>query len=82
MYPRSIGRDFSAITTKAGLGHWHPHELRHSAIALMGANGVPIEVVSDIVGHASIRMTVDTYGHIQAPQRQAAANAMEGILSA
>ena len=38
--------------------------------------GVPIEVVSDILGHSSIRMTADVYGHIFEPQRLAAAHAM------
>jgi len=80
--PRSIGRDFGAITEAAGLGHWHPHELRHSALSLMLAQGVPIEVVSEVAGHASIRLTADVYGHIMDPQRQAAAKALDAILSA
>ena len=37
--------------------------LRHTANALMGHIGVPIEVASDRMGHSSIRMTVDVYGH-------------------
>jgi len=80
--PRNIGRDFAAITKAAGLGHWHPHELRHSALSLMLAQGVPIEVVSEVAGHASIRLTADVYGHIMEPQRQAAAKALDAILSA
>jgi integrase len=79
--PRNIGRDFASMTEKAGLGHWHPHELRHSAASLMLGAGVPIEVVSNVLGHASIRMTADVYGHIQAPQRQAAADALGAVLT-
>ena len=79
--PRNIGRDFASMTEAAGLGHWHPHELRHSAASIMLAQGVPIEVVSNVLGHTSIRMTADVYGHIQAPQRQAAADAMTEALS-
>jgi integrase len=80
--PRNIGRDFASVTEAAGLGHWHPHELRHSALSLMLARGVPIEVVSNVAGHASIRMTADVYGHIMEPQRQAAATALDAVLSA
>jgi len=58
----------------------HPHELRHSAASIMLAQGVPIEVVSDILGHSSIRMTADVYGHILEPQRAAAADAMAKAL--
>ena len=74
--PANFRHCFAHLCQRAGLGHWHPHELRHSAASLMLAQGVPLEVVSEILGHASIRMTKDVYGHIMAPQRQAAADAM------
>jgi integrase len=78
--PRNVYRDFQAATQAAGLGKWHPHELRHSAASLMLAQGVPIDVVAQVLGHSSIRMTADVYGHILEPQRQAAAKAMAGAL--
>ena len=78
--PRNIQRDFQTICTKAGLGKWHPHELRHSAASLMLAAGVPLQVVSDMLGHSSIRMTADVYGHILQPQREEAAAALAGVL--
>lgn len=78
--PRNIHRDFLAICMKAKLGKWHPHELRHSAASLMLAQGVPLEVVSDVLGHSSIRMTADVYGHILQPQRQGAAEALASVL--
>jgi integrase len=78
--PRNVGHYFDRVCEDAGLGHWHPHELRHSAASLMLAAGVPLEVVSDVLGHASIRMTADVYGHILAPQREAAADAIAGTL--
>jgi integrase len=77
--PRNIYRDFQGVCERAGIGRWHPHELRHSAASIMLAEGVPIEVVSDVLGHASIRITADTYGHILEPQRKAAAEAMAGV---
>jgi integrase len=46
----------------------------------MLAQGVKIQVVSDILGHASIRMTADVYGHILAPDREAAAQTMDALL--
>jgi integrase len=78
--PRNIQRDFQTICTKAGIGKWHPHELRHSAASLMLAAGVPIQVVSDVLGHSSIRMTADVYGHVLQPQREEAAAALAGVL--
>jgi integrase len=78
--PRNLNRDFAAICKRAGLEHWHPHELRHSAASLMLASGVKLHVVSEVLGHASIRMTADVYGHILAPDRQVAADAMNDAL--
>jgi integrase len=78
--PRNLNREFHDICDKAGLGHWHPHELRHSAASLMLAEGVKLQVVSEILGHSSIRMTADVYGHILAPDREAAAQAMGSVL--
>jgi integrase len=78
--PRNLNREFHDICDKAGLGHWHPHELRHSAASLMLAEGVKLQVVSEVLGHSSIRMTADVYGHILAPDREAAAQAMGSVL--
>jgi integrase len=78
--PNNINREFREICQRAGLGDWHPHELRHSAASLMLAQGVKLQVVSEVLGHASIRMTADVYGHILAPDRQAAADAMSAAL--
>ena len=68
------------ICESVGLGHWSMHELRHSCASLMLAMGVPLEVVSDVLGHASIRVTMDVYGHLLAPSRMHAAEAIRRAL--
>jgi len=78
--PRNLYREFQRIVRQAGLGDWHPHELRHSAASLMLAQGVKIQVVSEVLGHSSIRMTADVYGHILNPDREAAAEVMGEML--
>ena len=78
--PRNLYREFQVICRSAGLGDWHPHELRHSAASLMLAQGVKIQVVSQVLGHSSIRMTADVYGHILDPDRKEAADAMGSML--
>ncbi|MEV0408022.1 tyrosine-type recombinase/integrase [Actinoallomurus sp. NPDC050550] len=67
-------------TGKAGLGHWHPHELRHSGASLMLAQGTPLHVVSEILGHASITITKDVYGHLMEGDKRAAATSMSRAL--
>jgi site-specific recombinase XerD len=41
-----------------------PHWYRHTAATRLLRDGVPIEVVSTILGHASITTTLETYGHL------------------
>jgi len=78
--PRNLLREFKGICRKAELGDWHVHELRHSAASLMLAQGVPLQVVSRVLGHASIRMTADVYGHVLDPDRAMAADAIGSLL--
>jgi integrase len=40
------------------------YELRHTANALMGLAGVPMEIARDRMGHSSIKTTFDVYGHV------------------
>ncbi|MDR8407787.1 tyrosine-type recombinase/integrase [Nonomuraea sp. 3-1Str] len=68
------------MAQRAGLGHWHPHELRHSGASLMLAQGTPLHVVSDVLGHASIAITKDVYGHLMEGDKRAATEAISGAL--
>ena len=52
---------------------WHPHELRHSGASLMLAQGTPLHVVSAVLGHASIVITNDVYGHLLEGDKRAVA---------
>lgn len=78
--PRNLHREFKKVCERAELGNWHLHELRHSAASLMLAQGIQIQVVSRVLGHASIRMTADVYGHILDPDREAAADVTGAML--
>jgi integrase len=46
----------------------------------MLAQGVKLHVVSQVLGHSSIRMTSDVYGHLLEPDRHEAAVAMGALL--
>lgn len=40
------------------------HDLRHGTASLMIAAGVDVAVVSKVLRHSTIKLTVDTYGHL------------------
>lgn len=64
--PEQFGKTVPKIAIEAGLGHWSIHELRHSCASIMIAMDVPLEVIAEQLGHASIRVTKDVYGHLHA----------------
>ena len=57
-----------------------PHELRHSGASLMLAQGTQLHVVSEILGHASITIIKDVYGHLVEGDRRAVAASMSQAL--
>lgn len=63
MDPRNFRRAFDKVSAVAGLKGLHPHLLRHSAVSLLSAAGVPLEAVADVVGHATTTMTEAVYRH-------------------
>ncbi|MHB8246416.1 MAG: tyrosine-type recombinase/integrase [Acidimicrobiales bacterium] len=74
--PDNFSKQFVRLCKEAGLGHWHIHEARHSAASVMLAQGVPLEVVSEVLGHSSIYITKDVYGHLVEGSKRDAAEKM------
>jgi integrase len=70
---------FSMMTRKAGIGHWHAHEGRHTAVSIMSSNGVPIQEISDTVGHKSTHVTETVYRHVIVPAIRGGATIMDDI---
>jgi integrase len=53
------------------------HDLRHSAATVLYAMGVPLPVISDMLGHSTIRVTSDLYRHRVADLARDAAERMQ-----
>ena len=61
--PSSILREIRIAAAKVGLSDVGIHTLRHSAAVAWLEAGVHIRQVADLLGHSSISVTGDTYGH-------------------
>ncbi|HKH38701.1 MAG TPA: tyrosine-type recombinase/integrase [Rubrobacter sp.] len=57
------------------------HDLRHACATLLLSKNVNPKIVSEMLGHASIAITLDTYSHVLSTMRDSAAKAMEDALS-
>ena len=57
-------RTFYPILKKAGLRHVRLHDLRHTFASLLIQQGAPHAYVKEQMGHHSIQVTVDIYGHL------------------
>ena len=67
-----IRRIFKRILQKAGLREVRIHDIRHSFASLLLSEGVSPVYVKQQLGHHSIQVTVDIYGHwIQNENRRA-----------
>jgi len=61
----------------AGLPKVRVHDLRHTAASLLIAMGVPLKEVSETLGHASIEITADLYGHLEPDAQRATMEKLE-----
>ena len=64
----------------AGVPKIRPYDLRHTFSTLMLSEGIPMPVVSKILGHTSIRTTVDKYGHIAEKSKEEVVNITNNLL--
>ena len=66
---------------EAGLKPIGLHEARHSFASLMIAAGVNAKALSTYLGHASIALTYDRYGHLMPGNEREAAALLDGYLT-
>lgn len=77
IHPRNLVRSFHQLLKRAGLPPMRFHDLRHSCLSLLAAQGVPPRVAMEIAGHSDIRLTQNIYTHVLDESKQQAATAMD-----
>ena len=56
------------------------HDLRHSTATLLLSRSVPVKVVSEMLGHADVGITLSIYAHVLPGMQDGAAIAMDEVL--
>lgn len=64
VHPSALSRRFATLVRQTSLPEIRLHDLRHTWASLALQAGVPVKVVSEILGHASVTITYDTYSHV------------------
>jgi integrase len=64
----------------AGLPRGKFHVTRHAAASPLIADGVPLRVVMELLGHSQISTTANIYGHVVTEALREAADAMDRAL--
>jgi integrase len=74
-------RSFKRIKERAGVREdLRFHDLRHTCATLLLREGVNVKVVSEMLGRASVIITLNTYSHVLPDMQDSAAEAMEAAL--
>ena len=76
---KTVLRRFRKLLQQANLPRIRFHDLRHSAATILLSMGVNPKEVQERLGHSSIMMTMDVYGHVLPSMSQEAANKMDDV---
>ncbi len=74
-----LRREFAGLLRQAGLPRIRFHDLRHTAATLLFAQRINPKVVSEMLGHSDIAITLGLYGHVTPPMQQEAADTMDKL---
>ncbi len=79
-YTNLVPRHFKPLLRRAGLPSIRFHDLRHTCATLLLTKGVHPKIVSEMLGHSSVAITLDIYSHVIPGLGDIAALAMEDTL--
>ncbi|CAN5246739.1 site-specific integrase [soil metagenome] len=77
--PGNASNAFKAALVKHGLPAVRFHDLRHTAATLLLSAGTHPKIVSEMLGHSSIALTLDTYSHVIPAMHAEAAATMDAL---
>lgn len=80
LHPDYVTTHFARLAKRAGLPPIRLHDLRHGAATLALAGGANLKVVQEMLGHASIAITADTYTSVLPEVARAAAEAAAALV--
>ncbi len=77
LHPRIALGWWHELTEAAGVGRRRFHASRHTCAVLLLDQGVPLEVVSAVLGHANLSITADIYARVTADAKRRALSLLD-----
>jgi len=74
-------RSLAPLLKRVGLPHIRFHDLRDTCATLLLSKNVHSKFVQELLGHATIAITLDTYSHVLPSMGDQTAGAMQDVLS-
>ncbi len=74
-----LTRSFRPLLERAGLPRMRCHDLRHTAATLLLDQGVHPKIVSEMLGHSTMSITLDLYSHVTPSMQEQAAQALDSL---
>jgi integrase len=74
-----IAQEFQPMVINADVPRIRFHDLRHIAATLLLSRGVNVKVVSEMLGHADVTITLRIYAHVLPHMQQTATDAMDDL---
>lgn len=79
-YPDSARNGVKRLLNAVGAEKTTVHSLRHSYASILYELGEDDKVIQSVLGHASIKTTMDTYVHLKKSQKETAANKLDDLI--
>ncbi len=77
----SSSKAWTQLNERAGAPPVRFHDLRHTSATLLLGRGVHLKIVSEMLGHSTVAITLDLYSHVTPTMQSEAAVAMDELLS-
>lgn len=80
VHPEHFSDRFDRLIAEAGVRRIRMHDARHTAATLMLADGTPVKVAQEMLGHASPTITQGIYQHVLPGMAEAAGGALSALV--
>ena len=78
----TLYRQCHRLLKRAGVPMVRPHNSRHTTATLMLSQGVHPKLVSEMLGHATLAITLNLYSHATASMHREAMSTLDALLRA